>query len=593
MPALLGAVFSAKRRAARRAARDNRVSPVGHAPRRLWAGAGEVLASTFLMIARTSLSLVLGALLLTALSWTGCSPRQRDFGTGGGGDATTTGAGTAGGATTGTGGTGGGAMIPCMVASDCPGKETECQTRTCEGNLCGVAFAASGKAIGAQMIGDCHRVICDGKGGLAEEVDDQDVPEDSNPCTTDACADGVPSNAPVAFGSSCGGTLTCDSSGHCTGCTNPGECPGKDTDCQQRSCTGSVCGFLYAQGGTPVSQQTGADCKQNVCNGMGAVSIIFDPNDPEDDGNDCTLDGCSNGSPTHNNLAAGAPCAGGDVCNGNGACVDCLIAATCPGKDSECSQRACISGGCSMSPTPAGTAVQVQSPGDCAKNVCDGSGGVVASPDDGDVQDDGNQCTTDGCSAGDPTHTPVAIGTVCGPQQTCNAAGSCIGCSTNADCPGPDTECQSRACMNGVCGFNYVPVKTPVGVQSAGDCKSSVCNGAGGIAVVADNNDLPSDDNDCTDDVCSAGSPSNPPSSAGTACSLGGTVCNGNGQCAACVPGDSKYCCGIKTSFCCNNPEGAPSKSDGDPSVSAAPPIACCCGGTIDCDADGHWGPCF
>jgi hypothetical protein len=543
------------------------------------------------MLARTSLSLVLGALLLTALSWTGCSPRQRDFGTGGGGDASTgitgtTGA-SGGGSSTGTGGTGGGATIPCSMASDCPGKETECQTRTCEGGFCGVAFAAAGKAIGAQMIGDCHQVACDGKGGLVEQVDDGDVPEDSNPCTTDACASGMPSNAPVAFGSSCGGALTCDSSGHCTGCVSPGECPGNDTDCQQRSCTGGVCGFLYAQGGTPVAQQTASDCKQNVCNGMGAVSIIFDPNDPENDGNDCTLDGCSNGSPTHANLAAGAPCTGGgSVCNGNGGCVDCLIAATCPGKDTECSQRACMNGGCTMAPTPQGTAVQVQSPGDCHKNVCDGGGGVTAIADDGDVQDDGNVCTADGCSGGMATHSPVASGTACGPQQACNADGACVGCTTNADCPGPDNECQSRACLNGSCGFNYVPFGTPVAAQSGGDCKSSVCNGSGGVAVIADNNDLPDDGNECTDNVCAAGSPSNPPSAAGAPCSSGGVVCNGGGQCGACVPGDSKYCCGIKTSFCCNNPASPPPKPGGPNN------LLCCCGGTIDCDAGGNWGPC-
>ncbi len=47
-------------------------------------------------------------------------------------------------------------------------------------------------------------------------------------------------------------------------------------------------------------------------------------------------------------------------------------------------------------------------------------------PDDGDIQDDGNQCTNDGCSGGNPTHDPVAQGTNCGPQQSCNAAGACV-----------------------------------------------------------------------------------------------------------------------------------------------------------------------
>ena len=42
-------------------------------------------------------------------------------------------------------------------------------------------------------------------------------------------------------------------------------------------------------------------------------------------------------------------------------------------------------------------------------------------------------------------------GTACGPQQACNADGACVGCTTNADCPGPDNECQSRACLGGSC----------------------------------------------------------------------------------------------------------------------------------------------
>ena len=159
-------------------------------------------------------------------------------------------------------------------------------------------------------------------------------------------------------------------------------------------------------------------------------------------------------------------------------------------------------------------------------------------------------------------------------------------CTTNADCPGPDNECQSRACLGGSCGFNYVPFGTPVAAQAGGDCKLSVCNGSGGVAVIADNNDVPDDGNECTDNVCAAGSPSNPPSAAGAPCSSGGIVCNGGGQCGACVPGDSKYCCGIKTSFCCNNPASPPPKPGGPNN------ILCCCGGTIDCDADGNWGPC-
>ena len=59
-------------------------------------------------------------------------------------------------------------------------------------------------------------------------------------------------------------------------------------------------------------------------------------------------------------------------------------------------------------------------------------------------------------------------------------------------------------------------------------------NGSGGAANVVNDVDLPDDGNQCTDDVCAAGVPSNPPLASGTTCrQSGGTQCDGAG---ACVP---------------------------------------------------------
>ncbi|MFO0761499.1 MAG: hypothetical protein U0359_33780 [Byssovorax sp.] len=316
----------------------------------------------------------------------------------------------------------------------------------------------------------------------------------------------------------------------------------------------------------------------------GQGGIVFDPSDIEDDSNACTLDGCSNDRPPREPRRGRRRAPRGTVCNGN---VDCLIADTCPARTPSAQARLRRRQLRHVAHAR-GRIVQVQSPGDYQENVCDGGGVRINSRRQRRLRA-GRRQPVHGrrCSGGMGTHNPVAAGTSCGPQQSCNADGACVGCLTNADCPGPDTECQTRACLGGVCGFNYAPAGTLVAAQQAGDCKKNVCNGAGAVAVAADDSDVQDDGNDCTDDLCNGGSPSHPAKAAGADCAQGGTVCNGAGSCGACVPGDSQYCCGVKTSFCCNNPAAqAPKPPSGPPNV------LCCCGGSIDCDASGHWGPC-
>ncbi|MFT3768282.1 MAG: hypothetical protein QM820_22765 [Minicystis sp.] len=273
--------------------------------------------------------------------------------------------------------------------------------------------------------------------------------------------------------------------------------------------------------------------------------------------------------------------------------MQCLTADTCPGQDDECKKRACNNGTCAASFTAMGTAISVQSAGDCKKAVCDGNGGVTAVADDSDVQDDGNSCTGDSCSGGVPQHPPVAQGTSCGPNKTCNASGSCVGCVTASDCPGQDNACQTRACNGGVCSINYVPSGTPVGAQAAGDCKKNACNGSGAIVQMVDDTDVPVDGVACTSDVCSNGSPSNPAAPAGTSCGTG--VCNGAGSCGVCTPGDIKFCCVTKSSACCyaNPAAKPPDASYPDENPDENPDIICCCDGTSDCDASGQWTGCY
>lgn len=527
---------------------------------------------------------------------------DKDYVEASGTSSTGSGAGTTGsggsGQTSSTGGTGGTLSdIPCDKVADCPGADNECSHRVCVTNLCGVAFTAAGTAIGAQTTGDCKKVTCDGHGLPEQIADDTDLPDDSNPCTLDTCKDGVVGKTLAPVGTLCGNGLMCDMNGSCAGCTTPADCPGVDNECQTRACTSTICDFIRQPAGTQVSTQIPGDCKLNVCTSTGQISVIADGTDPEDDGNPCTVDGCSNGSPTHVNTAAGAPCTKGNVCNGAGSCVECVDATSCSGQDDECKTRKCTSGTCGFEFKAVNTMVALQSPGDCKRNVCDGSGNVMAAADDTDVPNDGNPCTADTCSGGVPTFPPANNGQMCGANKTCNASGQCIGCTSPGDCPGTDNACQTRTCNSGVCGVTYAAPNTAVGSQVLGDCKQVVCDGMGQIVTVPDNTDPGDDFDPCTSDVCSNGTLTHPPAPSGTSCGLQ-QVCNGAGLCGDCAPGDiDPLCCSFNTGACCSGSQAKPGpQTEGEgpmQSADEAPDSECCCHGTRSCDSSGQWGECF
>ena len=88
------------------------------------------------------------------------------------------------------------------------------------------------------------------------------------------------------------------------------------------------------------------------------------------DGNDCTSDVCTNGTPTNPPTASGTSCNvnGKTLCDGAGVCVQCLVSTTCPGSDTFCGTRTCTAGACGMASTAAGTLTPTQVNGDCHEN---------------------------------------------------------------------------------------------------------------------------------------------------------------------------------------------------------------------------------
>ena len=119
--------------------------------------------------------------------------------------------------------------------------------------------------------------------------------------------------------------------------------------------------------------------------------------------------------------------------------------------------------------------------------------------------------------------------------------GGQVGCTTPSQCPGEDGECGTRTCDGGVCGMNAVAQGTPVAAQTPGDCLKQVCDGVGRIVGIADDTDVPNDNNDCTADGCQGGIVHHDAVPEGSPC-VGpgsGQVCNSIGTCVQCLDGSN------------------------------------------------------
>ncbi|MBK8257643.1 MAG: hypothetical protein IPK82_33855 [Polyangiaceae bacterium] len=113
--------------------------------------------------------------------------------------------------------------------------------------------------------------------------------------------------------------------------------------------------------------------------------------------------------------------------------------AQCPEPSSECKVAACSAqGACIEKDAPDGQPASAQVEGDCKQNVCQ-KGQPAAVNDGKDVENDGQDCTTDSCEAGLPKHEPTLEGK-CEQAggKVCDAFGSgtCVGCNVDLDCEG-------------------------------------------------------------------------------------------------------------------------------------------------------------
>ncbi len=189
--------------------------------------------------------------------------------------------------------------------------------------------------------------------------------------------------------------------------------------------------------------------------------------------------------------------------------------------------------------TPIDGVAPEQKAGDCKQGFCD-KGVFTEKPDDTDLPDDLESCTTDGCSNGTPIHDKLPDGTMCsvGPSAGLCLSGVCVvECSQDKPCNdgNPCTEDSCNA-STGRCNFAILDgLPTPFYVPVVGDCSQQICiNGVS--TAIADNFDIPDDNNFCTRDTCENGMPTFTPTNANAACLPDGSgICDAMGNCLECM----------------------------------------------------------
>ncbi len=202
----------------------------------------------------------------------------------------------------------------------------------------------------------------------------------------------------------------------------------------------------------------------------------------------------------------------------------------------------------------------------------------------------GSTTTASSSSSTTSTSTSSSTSSTTSSSGTGGTGGS-PACMAASECPGADTECRKRTCVGGVCGTDDTPMGTTLATQTAGDCKTAICDGAGNIGSTPNNTDKKDDANSCTTDGCSAGTVTHVPVTAGTPCSgpNGAKVCSAAGVCVECVAnGDcaSNVC---KTNICvaaqCNDLTKNGAETDVDCGGGGCPPCGFdkICGSSNDC----------
>lgn len=134
--------------------------------------------------------------------------------------------------------------------------------------------------------------------------------------------------------------------------------------------------------------------------------------------------------------------------------------------------------------------------------------------------------TGSGGSTGGGGSTSSSSGTACDGGATCEMP---------EECADTMNECVLRTCDASCCGTKNADDGTAtIAGQTSGDCQRVVCDGAGSTKSVADDLDVPPDQDACHAGACASGSPDQAPRVKGTPCAFdGGKVCGDPGGSSA------------------------------------------------------------
>jgi DNA-binding beta-propeller fold protein YncE len=110
------------------------------------------------------------------------------------------------------------------------------------------------------------------------------------------------------------------------------------------------------------------------------------------------------------------------------------------------------------------------------------------------------------------------------------------GCTVAAECPATGSACVLATCTGGVCGTENAKAGTVVMKDMPADCQDTACDGMGHPTMkVADDTNVPVDPSPCVVDTCAMGVKGMMNAAARTACDTGGMLCDGMGNCVACL----------------------------------------------------------
>lgn len=257
--------------------------------------------------------------------------------------------------TGGGGGTGGAPQCvdPALCPDPPPGACASLATKVCNAGKCAIQYTPGDAP--SQEYGSCKKKVCDEKGALTDEVDDTNVYDDGNPCTTESCTNGVPGQtktigAPCTIGGGSGfcvqdavyaaivTCLECDPNGAPT-------CIGGAV-CDKGKCVPAHCKNNVKDLGETAVDCGGASSQCNKCgNGKGCVAGATDCVSGICTGGNCVVPGCMDG--VQNQDETDVDCGGqmcGQPCADNFKCalpVDCA-SKVC--KSNVCQAPSCADG---------------------------------------------------------------------------------------------------------------------------------------------------------------------------------------------------------------------------------------------------------